>query len=172
MQAMNMLARNGKASFHALTDGTSEPSRTTSRAQDRRAAASVPVGPSLIGAGLSVVGRLEGAGEIQIEGRVEGDVRGHGVRIGNGAVIKGSVAAEIAHVAGTIEGSIESETVVLANSARVSGDICYRSLQIEEGAYFDGNSRPLGRERVAGENSLPSKVQALGGPVSDLLDRG
>ena len=163
MQPMNMLARPGKASFHPLADVRSESSGATSRPQERRAAASVHAGPSLIGAGLSVFGRLEGAGEIQVEGKIEGDVRGHGVRIGSGAVIRGSVAGEIVHVVGVVEGSIEAETVVLAKSANVSGDICYRSLQIEEGAYFNGNGRPHRRESVAPETNPASNVQVRDG---------
>jgi cytoskeletal protein CcmA (bactofilin family) len=162
---MNMLARAGKASLPPLTDVTSEPSSATSRFQERRSAKSVPAGPSFIGAGLSVVGRLEGAGEIQIDGKVEGDVRGHGVRIGSGGAIKGSVIGEIVHVAGAIEGSIEAESVFLANTASVSGDICYRSLQIEQGAYFSGNSRPHRKVSAACESRPASNLQVLGGPV-------
>jgi len=106
------------------------------------------VGPSLIGAGLTIVGRLECAGDLQIEGTVDGEVRGQGVRIGSGAVVKGAVVGEIVQLAGMIEGNIEADSVILTKTARVSGDICYQSLQIEEGAYFAGHSRPRRKETV------------------------
>jgi cytoskeletal protein CcmA (bactofilin family) len=117
------------------------------------------IGPSLIGAGLVVVGRLDCAGDVQIDGRVDGEVHGQGVRIGSSAAVKGTVAGEIVHVAGTIEGNIEAESVILARTARVCGDISYRSLQIEEGAYFSGACLPRRKaapaQRVE-DNSVPS----------------
>jgi cytoskeletal protein CcmA (bactofilin family) len=98
-------------------------------------------GPSLIGPGLRIVGRLDCAGDLQIDGIVEGDVHGHGVRIGNAAIVKGTVVGEIVQLAGTIEGNIDAESVLLARSARLFGDISYQSLQIEAGAHFSGNCR-------------------------------
>ena len=145
---MNMLARPGKASVPAPTDTAPEVPRTLPMAQEQVTPAPVRanVGPSLIGAGLTVVGRLDCAGDLQIEGRIEGEVRAQGVRIGNGAIVKGTVAAEIVQVAGTIDGNIEAESVIVARTARISGDIAYRSLQIDEGAYFSGTGKPRRKE--------------------------
>jgi len=64
------------------------------------------------------------------------------VRIGSGAVIKGTVFGEGVELAGTIEGKIEAKTAVLTTTARMSGDILHQSLQIDRGACFDGISRP------------------------------
>jgi len=143
---MNVLARPGKASYQPLTDTTSAspspPPQPVEQVTPAPAPARAQVGPSLIGAGLSVVGRLQCSGDLQIEGSVEGEVRGLGVRVGSGAVVKGTVIGEIVQLAGTIEGNIEAETVVLAKTARLTGDISYQSLQIEDGAYFSGNGRP------------------------------
>ena len=147
---MNMLARPEKASLHAATVTTSEPPNDPrqSRENIRPTPVREQVGPSVIGAGMSVVGRLDCAGHVQIEGNVEGEVRGKGVTIGSGAVINGTVIGETVQLAGTIEGDIVAELVVLAKTAHVSGDICYQSLQIEQGAFFSGNSRP-GRKQTA-----------------------
>ena len=43
---------------------------------------------------------------------------------------------------GTLEGKIEARSAILAKTARMSGDIVHQSLQIEEGSYFNGSSRP------------------------------
>jgi len=145
---MNVLARSTKASYQPITETSSEPSTPPRQAPEQ--VTSTPsrghVGPSLIGAGLTIIGKLECAGDIQIEGNIEGEVRGQGVRIGNGAVVKGAVLGEIVQLAGTIEGNIDAHSVILAKSARVTGDICYQSLQIEEGAYFSGHSKPRRKE--------------------------
>lgn len=115
------------------------PSREEARRSDRPRQDTVP---SLIGAGLTVKGNLESAGEIQVDGDVEGDVRGKNVVIGEGAVVKGSVLGDSVTVAGTIEGRVEAMTVIIQNTARLTGDIIHQSLQIDSGAYVDGHCSP------------------------------
>ena len=99
-------------------------------------------GPSIISSALVVVGRLESAGDIQVDGKVEGDIRGQAVRIGSTAVVKGTVTGEVVELAGTLDGKIEARSAVLGKTARMTGDIIHQTLQIDEGSYFNGNSRP------------------------------
>ena len=137
---MNVLARINSGSNHPvlpnpLPEPPAIPARTLGSPR-------VYAGPSIISAALTVVGRLESAGDIQIDGKVEGDVRGQAVRIGSGAVIKGSVTGELVELAGTLEGKIEARSAVLTKTARMSGDIIHQSLQIDEGSFFNGSSRP------------------------------
>lgn len=97
---------------------------------------------SVISASLRVTGDLESDAEIQLDGRVEGNVRGKVVTIGEGANITGSVYGETVNVAGTINGTIEARTVMVSKTAHSTGDIIHESLQIEAGAYVDGHCRP------------------------------
>jgi cytoskeletal protein CcmA (bactofilin family) len=138
---MNVLARIGKASDYA-TDQAADQQPSRSADQPSAKASRAYAGPSIISSALNVTGRLESAGDIQIDGRVEGDVRGQTVRIGDGATVKGTIMGALVELAGTIEGKIDAESVVLAKTARMSGDIVHRSLRIDAGAHFDGNSRP------------------------------
>lgn len=98
--------------------------------------------PSLIGHGLKVKGNLESAGEIQIDGDVEGDVKAKAVVVGEGAAVKGSVLGDSVTVAGTVEGKVEGMTVNIQNTARLTGDIVHEALQIDSGAYVDGRCSP------------------------------
>jgi cytoskeletal protein CcmA (bactofilin family) len=98
--------------------------------------------PSIISIAVTVIGQLESAADIQIDGRVEGDVLGHNVKIGTTAVINGSVFGEGVEVAGTIEGKIEAKHVVLIKGARMTGEIIYQSLQLDADAFFEGDCRP------------------------------
>jgi cytoskeletal protein CcmA (bactofilin family) len=140
---MNVLARINSGSNHlVLPDPLPEPPAAASAPTRTLGSARVYAGPSIISAALTVVGRLESAGDIQIDGKIEGDVRGQTVRIGSGAVIKGSVTGELVELAGTLEGKIEARSAVLTKTARMSGDIVHHSLQIEEGSFFNGSSRP------------------------------
>jgi cytoskeletal protein CcmA (bactofilin family) len=144
VQLMNMLARSTKGPVQLVTAPISEPQSAPPRAPEQHAAASprTYAGPSIISAALSVTGRLESAGDIQVDGKVEGDIRGQTVRIGNGAMIKGTIFGDVVELAGTVEGKIEAGSAVLTKTARMTGDILHQSLQVEQGAFFNGNSRP------------------------------
>jgi len=146
---MNVLARiNSGSTQPTVPEPVKEPPSVpstatgTPRPQHTLGSPRTYAGPSIISAALVVIGRLESAGDIQIDGKVEGDVRGQGVRIGNSAVIKGTVTGELVELSGTLEGKIEARSAVLTKTARMSGDIIHQSLQIEEGSYFNGSSRP------------------------------
>jgi cytoskeletal protein CcmA (bactofilin family) len=140
---MNVLARiNSGSTQPVVPDPVHEPSATASPPARTLGTPRTYAGPSIISAALVVVGRLESAGDLQIDGKVEGDIRGQGVRIGNAAVIKGTVTGELVELSGTLEGKIEARSAVLTKTARMSGDIIHQSLQIDEGSFFNGNSRP------------------------------
>lgn len=97
---------------------------------------------SVISKALKIKGELESTEDIQIEGQIEGDVRGVGVKIGQHAKVKGTVYGEEVELAGTIEGKIESKRVVLTGTARMTGDIWHQDIKIESGAYISGNLKP------------------------------
>jgi cytoskeletal protein CcmA (bactofilin family) len=140
---VNVLARISKVSEFPGADQVEAPQRPAPNSQERPGPKSGrSYGPSIISAALTVTGRLESAGDIQIDGKVEGDVRGQTVRIGDGATVKGTIMGALVELAGTIEGKIEAESVALTKTACMSGDIIHRSLRIDTGAHFDGNSRP------------------------------
>src|SRR5882672_50695 len=146
---MNVLARSSKDSDHVAADQPKESRSVTAGSPEHHPGTGSNAGPSLISAALIVTGQLESAGDIQIDGKVEGDIHGRMVRIGSGAVIKGTVFGEGVELAGTIEGKIEARAVVLTTTARISGDIFHQSLQIDKGAFFDGISRPHHKHKRA-----------------------
>ncbi len=97
---------------------------------------------SIISRALKITGQLESTEDIQIDGEIEGDVRGVSVKVGSGAKIKGAVYGEQVELAGTVEGKIEAKKVVLTSTAHMSGDVVHQDLKIDSGAYIDGHCRP------------------------------
>lgn len=97
--------------------------------------------PSVIGPDLIITGNLVSKGEMQIDGEVQGDIRGTNIIIGERAKITGTVIAEETVIRGQVMGSVRSRRVMLQTSSRVEGDIYHQSLAIEQGAYFEGKSR-------------------------------
>jgi cytoskeletal protein CcmA (bactofilin family) len=112
---------------------------------------------SVISKALKITGELESTEDIQIDGEIEGDVRGVGVKIGQNARVKGTVYGDEVELAGTVEGRIESKKVILAGTARMTGDIWHQDIKIESGAYISGSLKPeLGKP----ENKPASKPAA------------
>src|SRR6185312_3788761 len=92
-------------------------------------------GVSVISKALKITGQLESTEDIQIDGEVEGDVRGISVKVGNNAKVKGTVFGEEVELSGTVEGKIEAKKVVLTGTAHMSGDVVHQDIHIASGAY-------------------------------------
>jgi cytoskeletal protein CcmA (bactofilin family) len=99
-------------------------------------------GVSVISKALKITGQLESTEDIQIEGEVDGDVRGVTVKVGANAKIKGTVFGEEVEVSGTVDGKIEAKKVVLMGTAHMSGDVVHQDIQIASGAFIDGHLKP------------------------------
>jgi cytoskeletal protein CcmA (bactofilin family) len=98
--------------------------------------------PSVIGSELEVIGTLVSAGDLMIDGNVNGDIRAKGhVTINQGGKIVGNLYADQITVMGNIEGGVFAKSVHLGATCHVKGDLLHARLAIEEGAFFDGNCR-------------------------------
>ena len=99
--------------------------------------------PSIISSDLEIVGDLKSDGEIQIDGTVKGDIKGHMLTVGEQGKIDGSTVAETVRIFGTVNGRVQAKTVRLDKSAKVTADITHETLTIEAGAYFEGQVQSL-----------------------------
>lgn len=97
--------------------------------------------PSIISADMVINGTLSSSGDIQIDGRVEGDVRSVGLVIGDKAEVHGEIFADDVTVRGKVIGRISARKVLLAATCHVEGDILHEALAVETGAFFEGNCR-------------------------------
>jgi cytoskeletal protein CcmA (bactofilin family) len=144
-----------------------------------RPAAGVRMTPSVISADLVVTGTLSSTGDMQVDGRVEGDVHSAGLVIGEKAVIQGEVLADEVTVRGRVEGSIRARKILLCSTCHVEGNILHEAFAVEAGAFFEGNCRhsdnPLAeenarrnpayeRKNLSSASSSPS-TSANGGPA-------
>ena len=96
---------------------------------------------SCIGSGMSIVGKIECNGPVQVFGRIEGELRASELIISDGAQVDGSVIAQDLTVRGRIKGTIRAHRVKLQEGGAVEGDIFHRSLSIDENSLFEGSSR-------------------------------
>ena len=66
--------------------------------------------PSIISPELEIVGDLKSDGEIQIDGTVKGDIKGHVLTVGEQGKIDGSTVAETVRIFGTVNGRVQAKT--------------------------------------------------------------
>lgn len=121
--------------------------------------------PSLISADLRIVGDLSSAGDIHIDGTVEGDIRSQKLLVGEGSQVHGSITADEVRVCGTVVGQIHAKRVELTKSARVTGDIVHELLSIESGAHLEGTCRRLDTGHH-GSDAVVNLADAVPNPLS------
>jgi cytoskeletal protein CcmA (bactofilin family) len=95
---------------------------------------------TIIAEGLKIKGSVSAEGLVEVSGHIEGDVHCTSLFVSPKAVINGGVEADRVVVNGRVEGPIRGSEVVLKSHAHVVGDIQYKHLSIERGAYFEGRS--------------------------------
>jgi len=96
---------------------------------------------TVIGQGIFLRGSIRGDGDVEIRGRIEGDVEVAGeVTIGEAALVKADIQARRIVVRGAVAGNLTGEDGVrLEEGARVVGDLRGAGIGIAEGALLHGN---------------------------------
>lgn len=118
---------------------------------------------SIIANGVKIIGTVEAEGaELQIDGEIEGNVRGGSVTIGDTGMVKGDMVSESVTVHGRVEGSVRARKVMLARNAHVLGDIVHQSLSVEMGAVFEGQCRYLQDPLSQSGQGAPAAPQIVG----------
>jgi cytoskeletal protein CcmA (bactofilin family) len=94
--------------------------------------------PSIIAGDMDILGNLISEGTVDIEGRVQGNVRADKVIVRKDGSVMGDVNGEVVHIYGQVRGLVKARDVHLYNSCRVEGTIMHEILSIEDGAFVDG----------------------------------
>ena len=87
-----------------------------------------------IGAGAHFKGKISNASTIEVSGIVEADVATEKLTINETGKFGGSINSKLVVVSGSYDGSMVADSVWLMPSSRVSGEIKYKSLQLDRGA--------------------------------------
>lgn len=106
-------------------------------------------GLSTLSSDLQFDGNISGAGDLQIDGAIKGDVRVGRLIVGETGAVEGGVSADYVEVRGRIVGNVSGKQVKLIATAYVDGDITAEQLSIDIGAYFQGRVLQGRREAPA-----------------------
>ncbi len=104
--------------------------------------------PSLISADVRLSGSLVSQGEVQLDGRIEGDIKAEILLIGSQGHVEGSVEAGEVTIRGRVSGSIRANKVAIENSAQVQGDVFHNTLSIAAGAQMEGQIKQLNQQET------------------------
>lgn len=103
---------------------------------------------TLIAKGTTVRGEIDDEGDLHVDGSLEGTVSVRGnVSVGPEGKIVGTLTAKNLTVGGQVQGNVTVEGLlrVLAGG-RVSDDVHYDALEVQNGGLIEGRSGRLGQE--------------------------
>jgi cytoskeletal protein CcmA (bactofilin family) len=107
------------------------------------AAASAPAIPALltvIDASLSITGDLQSEGELQVKGRVLGNIHCQTLIVEVDGAIEGGIVADQVLIHGRTKGFVRATHIELRPTAVVESDLYHATLIVHDGAMFEGVS--------------------------------
>ena len=130
---------------------------------------------TLIGSGTFVRGRVTGTGDLEIAGRIEGEVTCSGdVLVDTSGLVGASISARRIVVRGAVKGDLTAEdAVILEAGARVVGDLKAPRIAIAPGGLVRGHvqtggagaARPRSAAATASRTSSASSTSAKAAPA-------
>ncbi len=113
-------------------------------------------------------GKIEFKGIFVLDGILNGDLNGRAFEqttavISSRGKINGNIVCTNAVVAGTVLGDIRAQSLELHAGAKVLGDMCYDTLQVDPTAEINGKFIPQESPVKSGETEMPSDTQSGAG---------
>ena len=120
---------------------------------------------TIVGQGAKLEGTVVSAGSLRIDGQVKGQVNADGdVMLSPQSQVEADIRAQNVQVAGRFKGSIVVKgRAEIARGGRLEGNLTSKTLVVEEGAVFQGQSimeqPPPSGQAVAQPPSGPAKPE-------------
>jgi cytoskeletal protein CcmA (bactofilin family) len=97
---------------------------------------------TIVGAGARLEGNVVSAGNLRIDGQVKGQINAEGdVALSPQSQVEADIRAQNVSIAGRFKGSIQvNGKAHLARGGRIDGNITSKTLVVEEGGVFHGQS--------------------------------
>jgi cytoskeletal protein CcmA (bactofilin family) len=98
---------------------------------------------TVISKGVKIEGKLSSSGTIRVDGNVKGDIISQGmVVVGENGQVNGQINADSISIGGNVTGIVRAkEKLSLDSKGNLKGDIIAKTLFVEAGATFNGNSK-------------------------------
>jgi cytoskeletal protein CcmA (bactofilin family) len=120
---------------------------------------------STISEHLIIAGNVTCNGEIHLDGEIQGDIHCASLVLGENSHLAGSVVAQDVDIRGRLIGSVQALRVTVQASGHVEGDLIHKTLAIERGAFFEGESHrsedPLSLSQTTFSQEVSAKPQLV-----------
>jgi cytoskeletal protein CcmA (bactofilin family) len=115
---------------------------------------------NVLNAEVEIKGNLKFAGELTLEGKLEGEIQSEGtLLLGDSAVVNGNINVGTVVVRGKINGNITArDKIDIKARTELFGDIRAAKLVIEEGVTFVGKSEVNPNKASPGAAAKPSSA--------------
>lgn len=114
--------------------------------------------PSILGRDIVITGDIKTDGEVQVDGRLDGNIIAATLTVGESGAVNGTIKADRVLIRGKVQGKVIAIAVELAETANVAADLTQDELSIANGAFFDG--------KCARKTKAPAPVKAGSGKPS------
>lgn len=141
MQTMRRTASQSMTMFRPAGARTDSPTPA-----NEATASSARPASTLISAAAEMKGSISTADGVEIQGKIEGDVRAAYITVAANARVKGDLTADTIMVHGSVEGRIQAQDVRLLAGANVTGEIAHGSLGIDTAAVFEGTIKRINNQ--------------------------
>ena len=115
---------------------------------------------AVIASGAHFKGQIKNAPTIEINGKVEADIKAEKLTIGEGGKFVGAANVELVVISGHYDGNMDAGSIWATATAEISGKIQYKTIQLDRGAAL--NCRFVHnwkQEGITSENSTDSDVK-------------
>jgi len=114
---------------------------------------------AVIGPGIAISGEVSCSTDLQVDGRIKGEVRCATLLLGETGYVEGTIQAERVRVSGTVDGAIVAGDLAIEPTAHVQGEIAYARLKVSAGGVIEGNLKQRAAAEPASESASLKLVE-------------
>ena len=108
----------------------------------------------MVGAGISVKGRIQSCDRLIVEGKVEATLQADEIDVVTGGLFNGEVVVNTAIISGTLTGNVVVRgRLEITETGRVTGRVRYNQLMIHEGGRISGDIQFQAIDDILGEEA-------------------
>src|SRR5690606_22288517 len=100
-------------------------------------------------------------GYIDINGRIDGNVKCLALTVREKGYVKGDIIAGTVDVYGEVSGLIKATHVNLHSKCRIEGVVMHKTLTVEEGAFIDGQCKRTDKLPEHGQTKIEERTNLL-----------
>ncbi len=99
--------------------------------------------PSIISKDSTIEGEIHSSGVVEIEGNIKGRIHSNSIVIREDGFVDGEINADSVNIRGNFNGTVKARNINVFSKAKITGNIEYQSLSVEDGASIDGQFKQL-----------------------------